>query len=112
MPYIHRTPQGAIASLAQEPSPEHDEFVAPNDAELLDFLKHSQSDELTKSLLRHSDLDLVRVVEDLVELLIAKNIILFTELPEEAQVKLLGRKQVRETLQEESSLVINRDDVL
>ena len=38
---------------------------------------------------------LVRVLEDLIEMLTAKGIILFTELPESAQQKILLRKRLR-----------------
>jgi len=37
----------------------------------------------------------VRVLEDLIEMLTAKGIILFTELPESAQQKILLRKRLR-----------------
>lgn len=46
----------------------------------------------------HSDASVVRVLEDLIDLLIAKQIILFTELPQDAQAKLLGRKELRARL--------------
>ena len=45
--------------------------------------------------LQSSDADIARVTEDLIYLLIQKNIILFTELPEVVQTKLLSREQLR-----------------
>ena len=48
--------------------------------------------------LEASDQDLVRVLEDVVELLIQKGVILFTELPESAQQKILHRQQLRSDL--------------
>ena len=52
---------------------------------------------------------IVRVLEDLVDLLIDKKLILFTELPAAAQEKLSGRKRIRQQLGSGDLMV---DDVL
>ena len=49
------------------------------------------------------------MLEDLVDLLIDKKLILFTELPPAAQEKLRGRKQIRQKLDSADLMV---DDVL
>jgi len=48
--------------------------------------------------LQKSDADIARVTEDLIYLLVQKNIILFTELPEVVQTKLLSREKLRDEL--------------
>ena len=48
--------------------------------------------------LHNSDAELARVTEDLISLLVRKNTILFTELPEIVQVKLLAREKLRDEL--------------
>ena len=48
--------------------------------------------------LKQSDLDMIRVVDDLVHLLIIKGVIRITDLPPAAQAKLLTRSQARESL--------------
>lgn len=45
-----------------------------------------------------SDQGMVRVLEDLIETLIAKNLIRFTDLPEAAQAKLLERRSLRRSV--------------
>lgn len=45
-----------------------------------------------------SDDEMIRVIDDLVDLLIAKQVLTFTELPLQAQNKLLARKQLRENV--------------
>lgn len=45
-----------------------------------------------------SDQGMVRVLEDLVETLIGKNLIRFTDLPEAAQAKLLERRTLRRSV--------------
>jgi len=44
---------------------------------------------------RELDVDLVRVLEDVVDLLVARGIFRFTDLPDSAQQKLLFRKNLR-----------------
>ena len=52
---------------------------------------------------------IIRIVEDLIDLLIRKNLILFTELPEDAQAKIRERKRVRAIMTDEDLVV---DDIL
>lgn len=51
-----------------------------------------------------SDLGLVRVIEDLVDLLIDRAVIRFTDLPPAAQLKLMERRGAREAMQRLSLL--------
>ena len=48
--------------------------------------------------LSDTDADLARVLEDLIDVLITRGVIQFTDLPEAAQGKLLERRQPRATL--------------
>lgn len=50
------------------------------------------------SALAESDITLVRVLEDLIDVLITRGLIQFTDLPPAAQTKLLERRQSRATL--------------
>jgi hypothetical protein len=58
--------------------------------------QESQTPDNSRSTLKQSDADVVRVLNDLIELLIDKGVIQFTELPLEAQQKLLNRSQLRQ----------------
>lgn len=57
---------------------------------------------MTKSSPSHSlsqtDIGLARVLEDLIDVLITRGLIQFTDLPAAAQAKLLERRQTRATL--------------
>lgn len=48
--------------------------------------------------LSQTDADLARVLEDLIDVLITRGVIQFTDLPEAAQVKLLERRETRASL--------------
>ncbi len=45
-----------------------------------------------------SDLEMIRVYEDLIDLLLTKRIIMLTDFPPAAQEKLLNRKKLRSSL--------------
>ena len=64
------------------------------------------------SALGETDLSLVRVIEDVVELLISKNIILFTELPPAAQDKMMRRKKLRSQRSNDLQLLDDEDGIL
>lgn len=58
--------------------------------------KQESQDPTSHRALQQTDADVVRVLDDLIELLIDKGVIQFTELPQEAQQKLLNRSQLRQ----------------
>jgi hypothetical protein len=59
--------------------------------------------------LRQSDLEMVRVLEDLVHALIDKGVLRITDLPEAAQAKLAGRSRARDALGA-TRLLVDDDD--
>lgn len=95
MPYIKRDANGAIVSLTQSTDAEHTEYIQPTSNEVIDFLAGCDETDLSRQALAESDKDIARITEDLIYLLISKNIILFTELPEAVQQKLLHREKLR-----------------
>ncbi len=92
MPYIHRTPTGTIASLHRESSAGVGEFLPDHHAEVQAFVGRVGNDAGYSKL----DADFVRVLEDVIDTLIVKNILNISDLPAEAQAKLFGRKGFRE----------------
>ena len=93
MPYVQRQRDGQIASLHRHPAPDHNEFLANDHPEVLAFVGAAgpQRQEFERL-----DADFVRVIEDVIDTLIIKNIINITDLPGEAQAKLMARKTFRE----------------
>ncbi|MGK9066266.1 tryptophan synthase subunit beta [Stutzerimonas chloritidismutans] len=59
--------------------------------------------------LRQSDLEMVRVLEDLIHALIDKGVLRITDLPDSAQAKLAGRSRARHALGS-SGLLVDDDD--
>ena len=62
--------------------------------------------------LTDSDAGLARVTEDLIDILITRGIIQFTDFPPTAQAKLLQRRQTRATLSKRLSLLDEGDDLI
>ena len=111
MPYIKRDKNGKIIALLDEPDGENSEQLSASSDELLEFLSDSGA-ESARTFLKSSDTDLIRVLEDLINLLIEERIIVFTDLPESAQQKLLTRRQAREQLSSSESPVIDSEDII
>jgi len=105
MPYIERSPDGKIIGLRTVAGPNVTEEKSLTDEEILCFLKDNLDNKFLKSLLAHSDAGLIRLLEDLIDLLTKKNIIMFTELPEKAQEKIIEREQIREKMASQNIIV-------
>ncbi|MBK6741691.1 MAG: tryptophan synthase subunit beta like protein [Hydrogenophilales bacterium] len=93
MPYVQRGPDGRIAAVSLMASEAMQEFLASDQPELLRFSRDIMGGHT--SVLLDSDMKLIRVLEDLVELLLNQGVIRFTDLPEPAQQKLLERRGLR-----------------
>ena len=94
MPYIRRDEQGRIAAIQLEPGDGLEELPSSSQ-ELIDFMNRMG---LEQDSLQQSDMRLVRVLEDLIDLLIDRDVILFTDLPLPAQEKLMERRSMRQSL--------------
>jgi acyl-coenzyme A synthetase/AMP-(fatty) acid ligase len=55
------------------------------------------------------DAGAIRILEDLIDLLVKKNIFMFTELPKDAQMKIQERRQLRQKIGKETIIV---DDII
>ncbi len=94
MPYVKRDQEGRITSVSLESIGGLEELPA-NAPEFLEFINRMG---LEQSTLQQSDMRLVRVLEDLIDLLISRDLIRFTDLPLPAQEKLMERRSMRQSL--------------
>ncbi|MDX1776555.1 MAG: hypothetical protein R3297_08225 [Desulfobulbales bacterium] len=109
MLYVKRDNAGNIVALHDKLEAGADEQKSIMDEEILAFLNKNVDTDPWVQLLSLSDIGIIRILEDLIDLLIRKNIIIFTELPEEAQEKIRERKRVREKIGPDNLMV---DDIL
>lgn len=91
MPYVRRNAEGRIVALLAEQAPDALESLPSSHIEVLAFLGIDR-DAAAFGVL---DVDFVRVTEDLIYTLIDKGVLQFTDLPPEAQRKLVARESFR-----------------
>lgn len=72
----------------------------------------SESDSAERRALLDSDAGLARVTEDLIDILINRGVIQFTDFPAAAQAKLLERRQTRATLSRRLQLLDDENGLL
>ncbi len=99
MPFVKRNAEGAIIAASHEAEGDCVEEISEAGLLASGFVDRLLGTEGSEG--RHlatTDLELVRVIEDVVDLLVEKGVILFTELPESAQKKVLARQQLRSRL--------------
>ncbi|MEW7980741.1 MAG: hypothetical protein G8D28_02370 [gamma proteobacterium symbiont of Phacoides pectinatus] len=112
MPYVKRNEDGDIVALFEERQPEATERLPPSHDDVLNFLLRGETEGEAKEYLSRTDTEMVRIVEDLIDLLIQKNLILLTDLPQVAQNKLLARKHLRDRFRPEPSLLVDEGAIL
>lgn len=92
MAYVFRNAQGTITASALENLGAGWEFIQSDAKEYIEFLENS----LTQvSPFRESDIQLARVLEDLISILIDRGALRFTDFPPEAQKRLNYRQSMR-----------------
>jgi hypothetical protein len=108
MYYVKRDNYGNLQRVEAAPFEEmNGELTADSQEAQAWFANQSVENSLLK--LQQSDLDMIRVLEDLISVLIRKGVVRITDLPEVAQAKLVGRSKARDALGG-LNLLINDDE--
>ena len=95
MVYVQRDADGHILRVEHEPFDEMTEVLAVESEELQRWITAKEEMKARLDALRSSDLDLIRVLEDVVSVLVVRGLISFTDLPEAARLKLDQRALAR-----------------
>ncbi|HLT98178.1 MAG TPA: hypothetical protein VKZ70_00375 [Burkholderiaceae bacterium] len=74
--------------------------------------ERGEVDRQTRADLAQLDIEFIRVLEDLINVLVDKGVINLTDLPPEALDKLSRRKRVRRRLKDALNLLQDDDDVI
>lgn len=99
MRYVARDKEGSIVAIFDRPHPAAPEMMNEDDPELVAFVTGGKTDEALRSYLQESEGDLLRILEDLINVLIENNLVLLTDFPDHAQRKLMRRQGIRQKLQ-------------
>jgi len=101
MLYATRNAEGKITGISDAPS-SSSEAIENSHPDVREFFSTHNKEFSPDSFLDESDSGIARILDDLVDLLVKKNLIMFTELPNEAQKKLLSRRVVRSLIQNDT----------
>ena len=107
MPYVFKNADGKIAAIYDKKEDINAVWLDENSPEVINFKKRTTQ---TENELAASDMELIRVLEDIVDLLIKKQVFVFTELPVFAQSKLSKRQKMRTDMMSLTSLIEKNDD--
>ncbi|PXX76733.1 hypothetical protein SAMN05660489_00016 [Pseudomonas sp. LAMO17WK12:I10] len=108
MYYVQRDAQGQLVRVEATPYAEATETLAADHNEIQQWFANEVV-EVSLKQLKQSDLEMIRVLDDLIQVLTSKGVIRVTDLPPAAQAKLMDRTQAREALGGLSHL-INDDE--
>ncbi|WP_410498899.1 hypothetical protein [Chitinibacter sp. S2-10] len=106
MVFVERSSDGEIIAIYRAEQENAHELLSSSDPQVLSFIGSNSE------VLSHSDMDLIRVIEDIVDVMIAKNLLRLTDLPLAAQKKLLSRKTLRQHLSNSLDLLVDNDQGL
>jgi CHASE3 domain sensor protein len=95
--YVQRDQQGLLIRVEGAPYAEATETLPADHHEIQAWYANDVIEHSLKQL-KQSDFEMIRVLDDLIQVLISKGVIRVTDLPSAAQAKLMDRTQARETL--------------
>lgn len=111
MPYVSRGEDGSINGIGDRPAPHAKEFLPNDNPEVIRYLRGASPDAMMNRL-SATDTEMARITEDLIDVLIQRNILNFTDFPVEAQRKLMARQKLRKSLSALSNLVTDEEDII
>ncbi len=99
MPYAERNDEGIVIALYAAQNERAREFMTGSHPEIAVFLADGGGQgQAVHAQMQASDLEMARVVEDLIFVLIEKNVIRLESLPDVTRHKILQRAQIREAI--------------
>lgn len=99
MVYVCRDEHGRLTRVENQPFEGMNGTVEVQDEEMSGWLHRCGDMQSQRDLLRESDRDVLRVMEDVISLLIERGVIDYTELPQAARDKLDIRALIRADLE-------------
>ena len=102
--YVQRDAQGQLVRVEAAAYAEATGTLPADDHEVQAWFAN-EAVEHSLNQLRHSDLEMIRVLDDLIQVLAVKGILRITDLPPAAQAKLMDRTQARVALGGLSQLI-------
>ena len=102
--YVQRDAQGELIRVEAAAYAEATETLPADHHEIQAWYANEAVENSLKQL-KQSDFEMIRVLDDLIQVLTSKGVIRVTDLPEAAQAKLMDRTQARQALGGLSQLI-------
>lgn len=115
MPYVSRDASGFVSGIFLRSHPEAAEFLPGDHADIVLFFGGVLPGNVENHALidlTHSDIEFIRVIEDVIDVLIDKKLLTFTDLPDKVREKILSRKDARDRLAGSNDLVVPDEWIL
>jgi hypothetical protein len=103
MVFIQRDSEHNICAIFKENKDNKLEYIDNAHPDVIQFLTHCAMEKTAVFI--KSDLELIRVLEDLIQILMTKNIISITDFPAPVVEKLVQRAKIREQFLDISFIV-------
>ena len=114
MPFVMRDGSGQVLAIYREMSAGAEEYLPPTHPAVQAFMQQNMAQlpvgSAEKPAMLQSDLDMIRVYEDLTDILLTKNLVMLTDFPPAAQDKLMRRKRLRSSLSPITELLDGTDE--
>lgn len=107
--YAEKDQNGHIVAIRKDPGSDGESVEVISEEELFDFLTSRNETDYYESLLRVTDTRVIRVLEDLIDVLISKQVIMLTDLPDGARQLIGTRKEARRRMQ---AFRLAEDDII
>jgi hypothetical protein len=99
MPFVKRDAAGRVTSLHREQDSQDLQYLPLDHPDVVGFLEPiGERRSQGRGELLKSDLEMIRVFEDLTDILMGKNVVVLTDFPPAAQDKLMRRKRLRSSM--------------
>lgn len=115
MPYVSRDATGLINGIFLKSHSNVTEFLPNDHPDIIHFFGGTLPESIANNALMdltQSDIDFVRVIEDLIDILINKNVLTFTDLPTRVREKIISRNDARGRLAGSNDLVVSDKGIL
>lgn len=115
MPYVSRDDAGLVSGIFLRSQLNAQEFLPNDHPDILRFFGGALPQSISNDALidlTQSDIDFIRVIEDLIDVLISKNVLTFTDLPSKVREKIINRNDARGRLAGSNDLVVSDKGIL
>jgi len=111
MPFVKRDKRGGVLALYRERSSEAQEYLPTEHPDVQQFAREPGAPSPQgRGEMSGTDLDMIRVYEDLIDILVSKRVVVLTDFPPAAQAKLVRRKRLRTSFSAITEVLLPDDE--